>query len=382
MYVVCNAHLNVKPKFKTHSNLITIHITLNKIHDNFERQGKYKMIFKRKLPIPQEIKAQFPLTQKMIDDRQKSVDELKEVFEGKSDKFVLVIGPCSADSKEPVMDYISRLRKVQDEVYDKVIIVPRIYTNKPRTTGAGYKGMLHQPDPTKEPDMLEGIIAIRDIHMSALRDLGFSCADEMLYPENHRYLSDLLAYIAIGARSVENQQHRLTASGIDIPIGMKNPTEGDISVMMNAITAAQGSHTFIYRGWEVTSEGNPWAHAILRGFTDAFGRSMPNYHYEDLVRLGETYAKLGLKNPAVIVDANHANSGKKYLEQIRITKDVINSCKVNPDVRKLVKGMMIESYIEDGAQKIDENTYGKSITDPCLGWEKTEKLIYEVADSL
>ena len=340
------------------------------------------MIFKRKLPIPQEIKAQFPLTQKMIDDRQKSVDELKEVFEGKSDKFVLVIGPCSADSKEPVMDYISRLRKVQDEVCDKVIIVPRIYTNKPRTTGAGYKGMLHQPDPTKEPDMLEGIIAIRDIHMSALRDLGFSCADEMLYPENHRYLSDLLAYIAIGARSVENQQHRLTASGIDIPIGMKNPTEGDISVMMNAITAAQGSHTFIYRGWEVTSEGNPWAHAILRGFTDAFGRSMPNYHYEDLVRLGETYAKLGLKNPAVIVDANHANSGKKYLEQIRITKDVINSCKVNPDVRKLVKGMMIESYIEDGAQKIDENTYGKSITDPCLGWEKTEKLIYEVADSL
>ena len=340
------------------------------------------MIFKRKLPIPQEIKAQFPLTQKMTDDRQKSVDELKEVFEGKSDKFVLVIGPCSADSKEPVMDYISRLRKVQDEVYDKVIIVPRIYTNKPRTTGAGYKGMLHQPDPTKEPDMLEGIIAIRDIHMSALRDLGFSCADEMLYPENHRYLSDLLAYIAIGARSVENQQHRLTASGIDVPIGMKNPTEGDISVMMNAITAAQGSHTFIYRGWEVTSEGNPWAHAILRGFTDAFGRSMPNYHYEDLVRLGETYAKLGLQNPAVIVDANHANSGKKYLEQIRITKDVINSCKVNPDVRKLVKGMMIESYIEDGAQKIDENTYGKSITDPCLGWEKTEKLIYEVADSL
>ncbi len=340
------------------------------------------MNFKRKLPIPQEIKAQFPLTQKMIDDRQKSVDELKEVFEGKSDKFVLVIGPCSADSKEPVLDYISRLRTVQDKVADKVIIVPRIYTNKPRTTGAGYKGMLHQPDPSKEPDMLEGIIAIRDIHMCALRDYGFSCADEMLYPENHRYLSDLLAYIAVGARSVENQQHRLTASGIDLPIGMKNPTEGDISVMMNAITAAQGSHTFIYRGWEVTSEGNPWAHAILRGFTDAFGRSMPNYHYEDLVRLGETYAKLGLSNPAVIVDANHANSGKKYLEQIRITKDVLYSCKVNPDVRKLVKGMMIESYIEDGAQKVDENVYGKSITDPCLGWEKTEKLIYEVADSL
>lgn len=340
------------------------------------------MIFKRKLPIPQEIKAQFPLSQRMVDDRQKSVDELKDVFCGKSDKFVLVIGPCSADSKEPVLDYISRLRTLQDKVKDKVIIVPRIYTNKPRTTGAGYKGMLHQPDPTKEPDMLEGIIAIRDIHMCALRDYGFSCADEMLYPENHRYLSDLLAYIAIGARSVENQQHRLTASGIDLPIGMKNPTEGDISVMMNAIVAAQHSHTFIYRGWEVTSEGNPYAHAILRGFTDAFGRSMPNYHYEDLARLNETYHQMGLLNPAVIVDANHANSGKKYLEQIRITKDVLYSCKVNPDVRKLVKGMMIESYIEDGAQKVDENIYGKSITDPCLGWEKTEKLIYEVADSL
>ena len=340
------------------------------------------MIFKRKLPIPQEIKAQFPLSQRMVDDRQKSVDELKDVFCGKNDKFVLVIGPCSADSKEPVLDYISRLRTVQDKVKDKVIIIPRIYTNKPRTTGAGYKGMLHQPDPTKEPDMLEGIIAIRDIHMCALRDYGFSCADEMLYPENHRYLSDLLAYIAIGARSVENQQHRLTASGIDLPIGMKNPTEGDISVMMNAIVAAQHSHTFIYRGWEVTSEGNPYAHAILRGFTDAFGRSMPNYHYEDLARLNETYQQMGLLNPAVIVDANHANSGKKYLEQIRITKDVLYSCKVNPDIRKLVKGMMIESYIEDGAQKVDENTYGKSITDPCLGWEKTEKLIYEVADSL
>lgn len=340
------------------------------------------MIFKRKLPIPQDIKAQFPLTQKMIDTRAASLDELKNVFTGKSDKFVLVIGPCSADNKDSVLDYISRLRTVQDKVSDKIIIVPRIYTNKPRTTGSGYKGMLHQPDPNKEPDMLEGIIAIRDIHMCALRDLDFSCADEMLYPENHRYLSDLLSYIAVGARSVENQQHRLTASGIDVPIGMKNPTEGDITVMMNAITAAQNSHTFIYRGWEVTSEGNQYAHAILRGFTDAFGRSMPNYHYEDLVRLNETYQKLGLKNPAVIIDANHANSGKKYLEQIRITKDVLYSCKVNPDIKKLVKGMMIESYIEDGAQKPDECTYGKSITDPCLGWEKTERLIYDVADSL
>lgn len=340
------------------------------------------MIFKRKLPIPQDIKAQFPLTQEMVDARAKSLQELRAVFTGESDKFVLVIGPCSADNKESVLDYISRLRRVQEKVADKVIIVPRIYTNKPRTNGSGYKGMLHQPDPTKEPDMLEGIIAIRDVHICALRDYGFSCADEMLYPENHRYLSDLLSYIAVGARSVENQQHRLTASGIDVPVGMKNPTEGDISVMMNAITAAQNSHTFIYRGWEVKSEGNPLAHAILRGFTDAFGRSMPNYHYEDLVRLNELYHQMGLKNPAVIIDANHANSGKKYLEQIRITKDVLYSCKVNPEIRKLVKGMMIESYIEDGAQKVDECTYGKSITDPCLGWEKSEKLIYEVADSL
>lgn len=340
------------------------------------------MIFKRKLPIPQEIKAQFPLTQKMIDVRKKSLDELKAVFAGKSDKFVLVIGPCSADNKDSVLDYISRLRTIQDNVADKIIIVPRIYTNKPRTNGSGYKGMLHQPDPTKEPDMLEGIIAIRDIHMCALRDYDFSCADEMLYPENHRYLSDLLSYIAVGARSVENQQHRLTASGLDVPVGMKNPTEGDISVMMNSITAAQHSHTFIYRGWEVTSEGNKYAHAILRGYTDAFGRSMPNYHYEDLVRLNESYLKSGLENPAVIIDANHANSGKKYLEQIRITKDVLYSCKVNPEIRKLVKGMMIESYIEDGAQKVDECTYGKSITDPCLGWEKTERLIYDVAESL
>ena len=340
------------------------------------------MIFKRKLPIPKEIKAQFPLTQDMIDKREKTLEELKAVFKGESDKFVLIIGPCSADNKESVLDYISRLKTVQDKVSDKIIIVPRIYTNKPRTNGSGYKGMLHQPDPSKDPDMLEGIIAIRDVHMCALRDYGFSCADEMLYPENHRYLSDLLSYVAVGARSVENQQHRLTASGLDVPVGMKNPTEGDISVMMNAITAAQNSHTFLYRGWEVKSEGNPYAHAILRGFTDAFGRSMPNYHYEDLVRLNETYNKMGLLNPAVIIDANHANSGKKYLEQIRITKDVLYSCKVNPDIRKLVKGVMIESYIEDGAQKIDECTYGKSITDPCLGWEKSERLIYDIAENL
>ncbi len=340
------------------------------------------MEFKRKLPIPKEIKEQFPITEKMEKDRDAMLEQLRDVFTSKSDKFVLVIGPCSADHKEPVLDYISRLRLVQEKVADKIIIVPRIYTNKPRTTGAGYKGMLHQPNPNEAPDMLKGIIAIRDIHMSALSDYGFSCADEMLYPENYRYLSDLLSYVAIGARSVENQQHRLVSSGIDVPVGMKNPTEGDVSVMMNAIVAAQNSHTFIYRGWEVKSEGNPYAHAILRGFTDAFGRSMPNYHYEDLVRLNETYAKMGLANPAVIIDANHANSGKKHLEQIRISKDVLYSRKVNPDVKKLVKGIMIESYIEDGACRADECVYGKSITDPCLGWEKTERLIYDIAEEL
>ena len=241
--------------------------------------------------------------------------------------------------------------------------------------------MLHEPIPGK-PDMLEGIIAIRDIHLCALRDYGFACADEMLYPENYRYLSDILGYCAIGARSVENQQHRLTASGLDIPVGMKNPTEGDISIMMNAITAAQNSHTFIYRGWEVQSKGNPLSHAILRGYVDNFGNSMPNNHYENLERLDEAYKKSGLTNPAVIIDTNHANSGKKYLEQIRIAKDVLHSCRQNVDVKKLVKGLMIESYIEDGAQKIGENVYGKSITDPCLGWEKTERLILDIAEAL
>ena len=310
-------------------------------------------------------------------------EEIQGAISEKNDKFLLVIGPCSADHKESVLDYMSRLRRVEDQVKDKIVIIPRIYTNKPRTTGDGYKGMLHQPDPNEAPDMLKGIIAIRDIHMCALRDYGFSCADEMLYPDNHRYLSDLLSYVAVGARSVENQQHRLTASGLAIPVGMKNPTEGDLSIMMNAITAAQHKHTFIYRGWEVQSQGNPYAHAILRGYMDNSGRNLPNYHYEDLAKLHEIYAKSGLENPAVIVDTNHANSGKKYLEQIRIAKDVLYSSKQNPDIRKMVKGLMIESYIEDGAQKIGEDqVYGKSITDPCLGWEKTEKLIFDIADSL
>ena len=340
------------------------------------------MEFKVKLPIPMDVKAQYPLTDDLATIVETRNKEINEIFEGKNDKFVLVIGPCSADNEDSVMDYICRLRKVQDKVADKIFIVPRIYTNKPRTTGDGYKGMLHQPDPTEEPDMLKGIVAIRNLHMRALKETGFTCADEMLYPENYRYLNDILGYVAVGARSVENQQHRLTASGLTIPVGMKNPTGGDISVMMNSITAAQHSHTFIYRGWEVTSHGNPCAHAILRGYVNKHGQSLPNYHYEDLYNLWETYQKSGLVNPGVVVDTNHANSGKQPLEQVRIAKEVLHSMRHNSDVAKLVKGLMIESYIEDGAQKIGECTYGKSITDPCLGWEKTEKLIYDIADML
>ena len=340
------------------------------------------MNFQRKLPIPQEVKKEFSLTEKMIQVKADRDKQIKDVFEGKSDKFILVIGPCSADHREPVLEYISRLSRIEEQVSDKIIIIPRIYTNKPRTTGQGYKGMLHQPDPEAKPDMYKGILAIRDLHISALRDYNFSCADEMLYPENHRYLSDLLSYIAVGARSVENQQHRLTASGIDVPVGMKNPTGGDLSVMMNAITAAQSSHTFLYRGWEVTSDGNPYAHAILRGYLDYTGKSASNYHYEDLVKVSELYAKSGLVNPSVIVDTNHNNSGKKYLEQVRIAKDIVHSRNQNADIRNLVKGLMIESYLEDGAQGTDEHIFGKSITDPCLGWEKTEQLILDIADKL
>mgnify|MGYP001076893526 CR=1 FL=1 len=341
------------------------------------------MHFYRKLPIPQEIKEQFPITPELAARRENTVNELKKVFSGESDRFILVIGPCSADHEDSVLDYIYRLRKVQDKVADKILIVPRIYTNKPRTTGDGYKGMLHQPDPNADPDLLRGIVAIRKLHMRALAETEFGCADEMLYPENHRYLSDLLAYVAVGARSVEDQQHRLTASGLDIPVGMKNPTGGDISVMMNSITAAQHSHMFLYRGWEVKSMGNPYAHAILRGYVNAHGQSLPNYHYEDLIGLYETYQKSGLANPAVIIDTNHANSGKRYLEQVRIAKDVLHSCHCSSEVKSLVKGFMIESYLEDGCQKIGaDEIYGKSITDPCLGWEKTERLIYDLAELL
>ena len=340
------------------------------------------MIFERKLTIPKEVKEMYPLTdemKKVVDERNA---EISGIFTGADDRLLLVIGPCSADREDSVIDYITRLREVQEKVKDKIYVIPRIYTNKPRTTGDGYKGMLHQPDPNEKPDMFKGIVTIRELHMRALRETGFSCADEMLYPENYRYLDDILAYVAIGARSVENQQHRLTSSGVSVPVGMKNPTGGDISVMMNAITAAQHKHTFIYRGWEVHSEGNPLAHAILRGSVDKYGQMMPNYHYEDLEHLCDAYAKTSLANPAVVIDTNHCNSAKNPFEQVRIAKEVMYSCRYNSDIKKLVKGFMIESYIEDGAQKIGEGIYGKSITDACLGWDKTQKLIFDLADML
>lgn len=340
------------------------------------------MKFYRKLPIPQEVKAEYPVTPEMAAVKEARDREIRSIFTGESNRFILVIGPCSADKSESVLEYIGRLKRVADQVQDKIIVIPRIYTNKQRTTGDGYKGMLHQPDPNGHPDMLRGIVAIRQLHMSALRDYGMSSADEMLYPDNHRYLSDLLSYVAVGARSVENQQHRLTASGLDIPVGLKNPTGGDLSVMMNAVTAAHHPHTFIYRGWEVESTGNPLAHAILRGYQTTDGKTVSNYHYEDLLHLHELYAKSGLENPAVIVDTNHANSGKKYEEQIRIAHDVLHSMRQNPDIRRLCKGLMIESYLIDGNQKTDGDVYGQSITDPCLGWEKTERLIFEIADRL
>ena len=338
--------------------------------------------FERKLTIPMETKEMYPVTAEMEQTVAQRAKEIEAIFTGQDDRLVLIIGPCSADNPDSVMDYITRLRKVADEVSNEIFIIPRIYTNKPRTTGAGYKGLLHQPDPNAKPDVYKGIIATRELHMRALKETGFSCADEMLYPDNHKYLDDLLAYVAVGARSVENQEHRLVSSGISTPVGMKNPTGGDLSVMMNAITAAQHRHSFIYRGWAVHSGGNPLAHAILRGYTDKYGKSMPNYHYEDLAHLCELYAKGGFENPAAIIDTNHANSGKNPFEQPRICKEVLSARRYHHDIKKLVKGFMIESYIEDGAQAVDGGCYGKSITDPCLGWDKTERLIYELAEML
>ncbi len=338
------------------------------------------MVFKRKLLIPKEIKEMYPISAEAAAAKRSNDESIRDVLTGASRKLLLVIGPCSADREDAVIEYISRLRPLQERVADKILIVPRIYTNKPRTTGLGYKGMLHQPNPQAQSDMLRGLIAIRKLHMRALAETGFSCADEMLYPENHRFLDDLLSYVAVGARSVEDQQHRMTASGLDIPVGMKNPTGGDLSVMMNALKAAQSAHTFIYRNWEVETAGNPLSHAILRGYVDSHGISHPNYHYEDLARLSALYAESGLQNPGVVVDTNHNNSGKKYEEQIRIAKEVLHSTRHSEQIRNLVKGLMVESYLEDGCQKPDGGVYGKSITDPCLGWEKTERLVLDLAE--
>ena len=338
------------------------------------------MIFKRKLPIPKEIKEQYPLTAELAQIKARRDKEIADVFTGKSGKMVLIIGPCSADREDAVLEYCERLAKLQEAVSDKLVLIPRVYTNKPRTTGDGYKGLLHQPDPRKTSDMLEGVIAIRRLHTNVLASTGLPTADEMLYPDNYRYLSDLLSYVAVGARSVENQEHRLASSGIDIPVGMKNPTSGDISVMLNSIMAAQHPHTFIYRGWEVDTTGNPLAHAILRGYVNKHGESMPNYHFEELERLYNAYTAKGLQNMALIVDANHANSAKKYQEQPRICKEVLHSCRHSGEIKSMVKGFMIESYLEPGCQKIGDGVYGKSITDPCLGWEDTVRLVQDIAD--
>ena len=340
------------------------------------------MLFKRRLPAPQDVIKMYPLSAELASRKNANDKEIRGVLEGKIKKFLLIIGPCSADREDAVLEYATRLRAVQEKVSDKLILVPRIYTNKPRTTGAGYKGMLHQSDPHRAPDMFRGLISIRRLHIRCLEETGFSGADEMLYPENHRYLADILSYVAVGARSAENQQHRLTASGLDMPVGFKNPTSGDLSVMLNAVTAAQSPHDFSYGGFEVQSTGNPLAHAILRGSVNRFGTNLPNYHYEDLTELSDLYENSSLRNPAVIVDANHSNSGKRYEEQPRIAKEILHSMKHNAGVARLVKGVMIESYLQDGCQKITESVYGKSITDPCLGWEKSERLIYEIAELL
>ena len=338
------------------------------------------MDFERKLTIPMEVKQMFPVDAAVREIVDRRTEEIKAILDGRDDRILLIIGPCSADNEESVLDYIMRLKDIEPEVNDKIMIVPRLYTNKPRTTGEGYKGLVHQPDPTEKPDMFKGIITTRELHMRAVRETGFACADEMLYPENHKYLDDILGYVTVGARSVEDQQHRLTASGVEAPVGMKNPTSGDLRVMMNSIHAAQMKHTFIYRGWEAHSHGNPYAHAILRGFADRHGQSIPNYHYEDVSRLCDMYEEMQLTNPAVIIDTNHGNSSKNPFEQPRIVNEVMNYRKYNDRLKKIIKGFMVESYIEDGCQKVGEGIYGKSITDPCLGWEKTKQLIFDLAN--
>lgn len=337
--------------------------------------------FIKQLPTPDEVKEQIPVPEKLKKAKAIRDTMIQDIFTGKSDKFLVIVGPCSADNEESVCEYTNHLARLQEKVKERVVLVPRIYTNKPRTTGEGYKGMLHQPDPEAKPDVLAGILAIRRMHLRSLAETGLTSADEMLYPDNWHYLSDLLSYVAIGARSVENQEHRLMVSGLDIPAGMKNPTSGDFSVMINSVIAAQAGHDFISRGWEVATEGNPLTHTILRGAVSKHGNTIPNYHYEDLQRLLDMYREKDLANPAAIIDANHSNSGKKFKEQIRIVKEVLHSRLVSPDIRNLVKGVMIESYLVEGSQKIGpDHVYGKSITDPCLGWEDTEKLIYTIAE--
>lgn len=336
--------------------------------------------FIKKLPTPDEIKETYPLSPELKEQKKKRDLEIAEVLQSKSDKFLVIIGPCSADNEDAVCDYTGRLVKIQEKTKDRLIIIPRIYTNKPRTTGDGYKGIASQPDPEKQPDMLAGLIAMRKMHLRAFRETGLSAADEMLYPENWGYVEDLLSYVAIGARSVEDQHHRLTVSGFDIASGMKNPTSGDLSVMLNSVYAAQHPHQFVYRGYEVSTTGNPLAHVVLRGAVDAFGNNKPNYHYEDIRRLIEMYDKMDLTNPACIIDVNHSNSSKQYDQQVRIAREVMHNRHESEDIRKMVKGLMIESYIEPGNQKIGCHVYGKSITDPCLGWEESENLIYYIAE--
>ena len=337
--------------------------------------------FIRQLPSPDEIKALEPMSEEMNKIKAGRDKLIRDVITGESDKFLVIVGPCSADNEDAVCEYTNRLAKVQEKVADRLVLVPRIYTNKPRTTGEGYKGMLHQPDPEAKPDILAGILAIRHMHIRSISETGLTAADEMLYPDNWHYLSDILSYVAIGARSVENQEHRLMVSGLDIPVGMKNPTSGDFSVMLNSVVAAQGGHDFISRGWEVRTEGNPLTHTILRGAVNKHGNTIPNYHYEDIQLLLEKYEERNLQNPAVLIDTNHSNSGKKYKQQIRIVKEILHSRRIDEDIRKLVKGVMIESYLVEGCQQIGtSHVYGKSITDPCLGWEDTEKLLYTIAE--
>ena len=334
------------------------------------------------LPSPEEIIAKYPLREDLKEKKKEFDKAIADVFTGKSDKFLAVIGPCSADNEDSVLDYVTRLAKVADEIKDKIIVIPRVYTNKPRTNGDGYKGLLHQPDPEKKPNVHEGLVAIRKMHLRVVEETGMFTADEMLYPDNLGYLDDVLSYIAVGARSVENQQHRLTSSGAEVPVGMKNPTSGDMSVMLNAIYAAQQSHEFIYRNYEIKTDGNPLAHAILRGAVNKHGQCLPNYHYEDLKLLHDLYLERDIVNPAVIVDANHSNSNKKYKEQVRIVKEVLHSMRYSDEIGKFVTGVMIESYIEEGNQKIEEHIYGKSITDPCLSFEDSKKLLLEMAEIL